>query len=234
MGEWPFKPINTDETVIKKENVASNLDDDIFVKDIIKQTELGKTSLFPKCITDQNTLESDKDDTVDQINEDKIAKANDEQGSASNDKLNAFELDKEETEENEKSRNENASSNIVEQSNHETTNEETTDFMVTVLNEIVDAVYSDKALIEHLVKSEEVENLESKSNINNDNKCETMEEQKPVRQRIPSSASSDGRISRKISYEDETMADPIEVALNDLRLSVSEFCDICLQELHGL
>ena len=67
-----------------------------------------------------------------------------------------------------------------------------------------------------------------------DNLMETVEELKPVLQRIPSTASSDGRISRKISYEDGSMVDPIDMALNDLRLSVSEFCDICLQELHGL
>ena len=55
--------------------------------------------------------------------------------------------------------------------------------------------------------------------------------QKPTntRRRMPS---SEGMVSRKTSNEE--IVDPIEHALTDLKICVSEFCDVCLQELHGL
>ena len=113
-----------------------------------------------------------------------------------------------------------------------TDNNESVVSILTVVNEIVDSTSSVKHEVGNLVDTEKAIKVENEQSY--DNITETMEELKPIRQRIPSSASSDGRISRKISYEDGSMVCPIDLALNDVRLRVSEFCDICLQELHGL
>ena len=55
------------------------------------------------------------------------------------------------------------------------------------------------------------------------------------RQIMQSVEYEDGTISRKISMEDDpTFFDPITDALDELKLCVSEFCEVCLQELHAL
>ena len=55
------------------------------------------------------------------------------------------------------------------------------------------------------------------------------------RQIMQSVENEDGTISRKISMEDDPIFfDPITDALDDLKLCVSEFCEVCLQELHAL
>ena len=58
---------------------------------------------------------------------------------------------------------------------------------------------------------------------------------KSGRQVLQSVEYEDGTISRKISMEDDpSFFDPITDALDELKLCVSEFCEVCLQELHAL
>ena len=161
-----------------------------------------------------------------------IERPDDDQVTKSKDIIIKADEDKEEKEQHAVLNNGDAPTIFIEQPNQQTENNESVISILTVVNEIVDAASSVKDEVENFVDTENAMKVEPEQT--DDNITEAMEELKPIRQRIPSSASSDGRISRKISYEDGSMVDPIDMALNDLRLSVSEFCDICLQELHGL
>ena len=115
----------------------------------------------------------------------------------------------------------------------DTERNEATILIAPVINEIVDAASTAIEASRNCVDTDEI--IENELSPNYDNKTQPLEiESVPIRQRMPSAASSDGRLSRKISYDNGSTIDPINVALNDLRLSVSEFCDICLQELQGL
>ena len=94
--------------------------------------------------------------------------------------------------------------------------------------------------------SKEVDKVETSGNISSEH-CvsselsiqDTLIKECPTkilgRQIMQSVENEDGTISRKISMEDDPIFfDPITDALDELKLCVSEFCEVCLQELHAL
>jgi len=251
----------------------------VSIVDLDLQKEIDSTDNHLACITNLDIKESEKDDRIDitttdildnsnSINPDVITTShknsdvhisnenktdNDETDAVSNDNslVEVVHPEEEVTENNESTdfittvvdetnieKNETilkdaSNPEIREQSNPDTENDEATILIASVINEIVDSASTAIQAIENGVRTDMIIGNEPMTKCDSRNQhFET--ELAPVRQRIPSAASLDGRLSKKISYEDESTIDPINVALNDLRLSVSEFCDICLQELQGL
>ena len=91
-----------------------------------------------------------------------------------------------------------------------------------------------------------IETTDANSNITSEHCCtsEISAQDTPIKPLLPIKSGrqimqsveyEDGTISRKISMEDDpTFFDPITDALDELKLCVSEFCEVCLQELHAL
>ena len=141
--------------------------------------------------------------------------------------------EKTDTNDNEPVSNDNYQTHNIEPSVQHPRNHDKNDFIVEMVNAIVDAASNEIKEVEN----DDITGKKVKDEfeyVADEQNPPLIKELAPIRQRKPSSASSDGRISRKISYEDGSTGDPIDIALNELRLSVTEFCDICLQELHGL
>ena len=126
---------------------------------------------------------------------------------------------------------------------NETTNEVTLiDYCDKLATDIISNIPNELSVFQSM----EIESANDNGNIGSEH-CVTSEisiqdnpaQQPPPkisgRQIMQSVEYEDGTISRKISMEDDpTFFDPITDALDELKLCVSEFCEVCLQELHAL
>ena len=135
------------------------------------------------------------------------------------------------------------STTICSNETNETTNEVT---LINYCDKLATDIISNIQINVSEFSSEEVDKVETRGNISSEHRVsseipiqDTPTKECPTkisgRQIMQSVENEDGTISRKISMDDDPIFfDPITDALDELKLCVSEFCEVCLQELHEL